>query len=401
MNSRIHLAVVLIFLLGKIGTTSAQSSYDIVKVSQAETSYNTVTATVYQVNGKSYVYSGGDGNQVDVFRLDDKLQLKKLKSYVVAGGKKTVRGIVADKVHGQDFLFVGLKGGHAVEVYKIGDDGLLTSVFVVEDTDSTYLGVVITLQVIHMASDTYLFVGGLEKSPGMTSFKILPNGHLEHIQSMGDTQDMFMDGIIGMAIHHKADKTYLYTGGFHDNGLSSFRVYEDGRFENVDNFGDDHTRFMNGTYPVISTSIQGRDFVITGHRHHIYYKPTNWIKDKDSYYYHGDAVSVFIVNDEGKLMPRSVFIDNTETLIQGQTRLHKLPIDDQNDLIAVATRDDQSVQLFVLNDKGRLIDAGKIKTGFPIYYGLAGAQINEKAILIAGSVEGNELACYRLDMRQN
>ncbi|MEM9848280.1 MAG: stress protein, partial [Bacteroidota bacterium] len=112
----------------------------------------------------------------------------------------------------------------------------------------------------------------------------------------------------------------------------------------------------------------------------------------------GDAVSVFIVDELGQLHPRSVFKGNSETMIEGQTRLHKLPLDDNYDLIAVATRDNQSIQLCVLNNKGRLIDAGKISTGFEIYYGLAGQKIGEKLFLFAGSVGGKELVSYRLDL---
>ena len=284
-----------------------------------------------------------------------------------------------------------------MEVFKINPNGTLNSVFVLPDTDSTYLGIVITLQVIHMDSASYLFVGGLEKTPGLSSFKITAAGQLEHVQSIADTKEIFTDGIIGMSMHRVDGKTFLFTGGFQDNGLSSFRIYEDGHFENISNIGDDYTLFLNGTYPVISATKSGWNYVVVGHRHHIYYKPTPWVKDRHTYYYHGDAVSVFRVDEQGQLLPRSIFQGNSETLIKGQTRLHKLPLDKDYDLIAVATRDDQSIQLCVLNNTGRLIDAGKIKTGFPIYYGLCGQKIGDQLFLFAGSVGGKEFASYRLD----
>lgn len=374
-----------------------QPRFELVPVDEVATSSNTVTCTVHQSGDQHFLYTAGDGNKIDVFEVEQDGNLQPLKSYTVTGAKNTIRGLITDQVNGKDFLFAGLKGGNAVEVYQIRPDGTLNSVFVLPDTDSTHLGIVITLQVIHMQSDSYLFVGGLEKTPGLSAFRITREGRLEHVQSMADTELIFTDGIIGMSTHRIDGKTFLFTGGFQDNGLSCFRVDEDGRFENVSNIGDSHSLYLNGTYPVISATRSGWHYVVVGHRHHIYYKPTSWVKDRHTYYYHGDAISVFRVDEQGQLLPRSVFLGNSETLIKGQTRLHKLPLNEDHDLIAVATRDDQSIQLCVLNETGRLIDAGKINTGFPIYYGLTGQKIGEHLFLFAGSVTGKELVSYRLD----
>lgn len=395
------LRLIISFLLGISFFPEAllfgQPKFELIPLDKVETSFNTVSCTVYESAKQHYLYSAGDGNKIDAFQVQDDGKMEFLKSYVVSGGKNTVRGLITEKIQGADFLFAGLKGGNAVEVYKIHPHGELESVFVLPDTDTTYLGIVITLEVIHMESASYLFVGGLEKSPGLSSFRISEKGQLEHIQSMADSEELFTDGIIGMSTHRIAGKTFLFTGGFQDNGLSSFRVYEDGHFENISNIGDDHTLYLNGTYPLISSTRSGWNYVVVGHRHHIYYKPTPWVKDRHTYYYHGDAVSVFRVDEEGNLLPRSIFQGNSETLIKGQTRLHKLALDEDYDLIAVATRDDQSIQLCLLNDTGRLINAGKIKTGFSIYYGLSGHKIGDQLYLFAGSVNGKELVSYRLD----
>lgn len=374
-----------------------QAKFKIALVDQVETSYNTVTCTMYQAGDQHYLYSAGDGNKIDVFSVQDDGNMELLTNYVVTGGQNTVRGLITDQIDGNDFLFAGLKGGNAVEVFKINPNGTLNSVFVLPDTDTTYLGIVITLEVVHMASASYLFVGGLEKTPGLSAFRITAEGRLEHVQSMADTEELFTDGIIGMSTHRIDGKTFLFTGGFQDNGLSSFRVYEDGHFENISNIGDDYQLYLNGTYPLISATRSGWHYVVVGHRHHSYYRPTPWVKDRHTYYYHGDAVSVFRVDEQGQLSPRSIFQSNSENLIRGQTRLHKLPLDENYDLIAVATRDDQSIQLCTLNETGRLTDAGKIKTGFPIYYGLCGQKIGDRLFLFAGSVDGKVLAAYRLD----
>ena len=374
-----------------------QPQFKIVLADQAETSQNTVTCTIHKSGNQHYLYSAGDGNKIDVFSVQANGELGFLTNYVVSGGQNTVRGLITDQIGGNDFLFAGLKGGNAVEVFKINPDGTLNSVFVLPDSDSTYIGIVITLQVIHMEAASFLFVGGLEKTPGLSSFKITSDGKLEHVQSIVDTEELFTDGVIGMAIHRIEGKTFLVTGGFHDNGLSSWQVFDDGHFDNISNVGDDATLYLNGTYPVISSTVKGWNYLVVGHRHHSYYKPGPWVKDRHTHFYHGDAVSVFRIDEMGHLLPRSLFLGNSETLIKGQTRLQNLPWDEDYDLIAVATRDDQSIQLCVLNENGRLIDAGKMKTGFPIYYGLTGAKIDDQLFLFAGSVGGKELASYRLD----
>ncbi|MEL7160888.1 MAG: stress protein, partial [Bacteroidota bacterium] len=275
-----------------------QPKFDLVPVDQATTSYNTVTSTVHQVGDAHYLYSAGDGDKIDVFEISEDGNIELVDVQDTYQSRKTIRGLVADTIAGKNFLFAGLKGANAVEVFEINPDGTLASVFVMPDTDSTYLNIVITLQVVHLASGAYLYAGGLEKSPGLSAYKIAPSGKLTHVQSMADTEDMHTDGIIGMSIHEFGGKTYLYTGGFQDNGLSSFRIYEDGTFDNLNNIADDHTLYLNGAYPVISATKGDWHFVIVGHRHHTYYRPTPWVKDRKSYYHHGDAVSVFIVDDE-------------------------------------------------------------------------------------------------------
>ncbi len=397
MQRRFFICILFAVSLLQNPALNGQPKFKLEPVDQVETSQNTVTCTTHKSGSQHYIYSAGDNNKIDVFEVSDEGKMQFLTNYTVTGGANTVRGLITDRIDGTDFLFAGLKGGNAVEVFKINPNGTLNSVFVMPDTDTTYLGIVITLEVVHMESAAYLFVGGLEKTPGLSSFKIAADGSLEHVQSMADTEEVFTDGIIGMSTHQFDGKTILFTGGFQDNGLSSFRVFEDGRFENISNIGDNYNLYLNGAYPVISATKSGWNYVVVGHRHHSYYKPTPWVKDRHTYFYHGDAVSVFRVDEQGQLLPRSIFQGNSETLIKGQTRLHKLPLDEEYDLIAVATRDDQSIQLCVLNKTGRLMDAGKIKTGFPIYYGLCGQKIGDQLYLFAGSVGGKKFASYRLD----
>ena len=366
--------VALVYLLALFAQATAAESISLKEISRVKTSKNTVSMTIHAINGHHFLYTGGSAKGIDVFSITPQGELEFLKSFELWERKGPTRGLVASKIGETHYLFVGNKFGNAVEVHQIDKDGMLKRVFVQQDTDEMHLGVVITLQVVHLSGIPYLYVGGLEETPGLSSFRIHDDGRLEHIQSTLDDEDIFTDGIIGMSTHTIKGQTYLFTGGFQDSGVSSFRLTEGGDFQNISNIKDDNRMFLNGTYPVISSQIGAQHFVIVGHRHHIYYNNSDFIKRKE-FYYHGDGITVFQVNSEGELIPRAVMQGDSRTLIRGQTRLDSLPLDETRTLIAAATRDDQSIQFCYLEETGRLTSAYAQQLGFPVYYAMQMARI--------------------------
>ena len=359
---------------------------------------NTVSVTSYEKNGSHFVFAGGVGN-IDVYSLNKEGKLTPISNHELYKKKGPARGMVADNINGTDFLFVGNKHGNAIETFKILANGSLERVSLVEDTEDTHLGTAITLQVIHMKQASYLFVGGLENTPGLSSFKIEADGKLNHVQSMKDDDKIHTDGIIGMFTHNFKGKTFLYTGGFQDNGVSSFRVYENGTFKNINNISDNTTdRYLTGAYPVTGVTLGDHRYVIVGHRHHKYYDPTtNFIKRKD-FVYHGDGISVFKINKKGTLVPHFVLKDDENTKLAGQTRIEVVSTNNNEAILAVGTRDDASIQLCKLNEKGILSPINYLETGFSIYYGLKSHKIGEDNFLIAGSnrFDLNKVATYKI-----
>lgn len=345
---------------------------------------NTVSVTSYEKDGSHYVYAGGVGN-VDVYRLDKNGVLTPISNHELHMQKGPARGMVADNIGGTDFLFVANKHGNVIETFKILDNGSIERVALVEDTDETHLGTAITLEVIHMKNASYLFIGGLEETPGLSSFKIHDDGKLTHVMSMKDNDKIHTDGIIGMFTHRIKGKTFLYTSGFQDNGVSSFRVYDNGKFKNINNISDNTTdRYLTGAYPVTGVTLGKSKYVVVGHRHHKYYKRGGFIKRPD-FVYHGDGVSVFKVNNKGALIPHFVLKDDETTKLQGQTRIEVVSTDNNEAVLAVGTRDDASIQLLKLNEQGILSPINYLETGFSIYYGLRSHKIENTNFLIAGS----------------
>lgn len=190
-----------------------------------------------------------------------------------------------------------------------------------------------------------------------------------------------------MYSHKINGKTFLFTGGFQDNGISSFEVFNNGKFKNINNIADNTTnRYLTGAYPVNGVTLGDNHYVVVGHRHHKYYKRGNFIKKKD-FIFHGDGVSVFKVNAAGELIPHSVLVNDATTKLAGQTRIEILKIDDSEALVAVGTRDDNSIQLCKLNANGVLKPSGVLNTNYPIYYGLASIKINKNFFFLSGSVD--------------
>ncbi|MDP4624519.1 MAG: lactonase family protein [Akkermansiaceae bacterium] len=377
----------------------SQASVSIKQIGEAPTSGGLVTAVVYEKNGRHFLYTGGEKSELESFTVGDDGTLNPLKSYALWNNKGPARGLVTVTLDGTDYLYAGNKFGNAIEVYRIDEDGMLDRIHLIEDTDQTHLGVVITLQVVEMKSATYLLAGGLEKTPGLSCFRVNKDGSLTHVQSMKDTEEIYTDGIIGMVLHRIAGKTYVVTGGFQDSGVSSFCIDEDGRFENVSNVGDDLELFLNGTYPVDGVTLGDQAYVLVGHRHHNYYKRGGFIKNPD-FVYHGDGVTVLKMDQTGSLTVHHVLKNTPELRLRGQTRLAVRKLSEEQALVVVGTREDQSLQACLLGQDGRLVPLGHSPTGFEIYNGMTSAEIAGRFYVFAGPVPGlgSGVRSFRIDL---
>lgn len=370
-------------------------------VDSIPTSGEMVTAYVHERDGKHFLYTGGGEKYLDSFVVADDGSLTPLKRYTMWKNKGPARGVVSASIEGNEYLFVGNKFGDAIEVHTIHEDGTLTRIKTVEDTEETHVGIVITMEVIQMGDALYLFVGGLENTPGLTSFKIEADGSLVHVHSIKDDLEIFTDGIIAMKTHRSEGKTFLVTGGFQDSGLSSFQVFDDGTFKNISNIGDDETRFLTGTYPVSGVTLGGNNYVIAGHRHHTYYNRGNFIKHKD-FVYHGDAVTIFKLDNNGVLSISSVLENSEETLLRGQTRIETFKINENEAVISVGTREDTSIQTIILDKNGKTRASNVTLIDFPVYNGMTSKKIAENLFLFAGSYgEGRgHLSSFRIDLEK-
>lgn len=389
------------FAVGTLLTAKPKPHVSIREVSESPSSGGLVTALVHEIGGKHFLYTGGGESELDSFVVSDDGALAPLKSYTLWKKRGPARGLVAATVQGKDYLYVGNKWGNAIEVHRIHEDGMLTRLDVVEDTEDTHLGVIITMQVVKMGEEQYIFAGGLEKrDPGLTSFKIEQDGSLTHVQSMSDTDEVFTDGIIGMVLHRFEGKTFLVTGGFQDSGVSNFRIHEDGTFENVSNLGDDLNLFLNGTYPVDGVTLGGNHYVVVGHRHHSYYNRGGFIKNPN-FVYHGDGLTILKMDESGTLAVHETLYNTPRMRLRGQTRLAVSKVSEDQAIIIVGTREDESLQACLLDQDGKLEPVSHFDCGFEIYNGMTYAEIAGHFYVFAGPVpgKGTGVHSYRIELQ--
>ena len=98
------------------------------------------------------------------------------------------------------------------------------------------------------------------------------------------------------------------------------------------------------------------------------------------------------MDKKGALIPHFVLKDDETTKLKGQTRIEVVSTNNNEAVLAVGTRDDESIQLLKLNKEGILSPINYLETGYSIYYGLRSHKIGEDNFLIAGS--------FRFDLKK-
>ena len=206
---------------------------ELIHLDSIKTLSPTVTAQVVKIQDKFFVYTAGEGTVLESNAVNSKGDLEARYQTKITDKFGGIRGLASTQIGNKDILIVGNKAENAVEIHQINENGELDKIAVTTDTDSTYLNQNITIELVKTNGKQFIFVGGLDT--GLSCFQLFENGNLKHIQSIADDSTMFLDGIIGMTTLVIDGKTFLFTGGFIDDGISSFQIFDDGTFKNIDN----------------------------------------------------------------------------------------------------------------------------------------------------------------------
>ena len=367
---------------------------DLILIDSIKTLSPTVTAQVVQVQGKYLLYTAGEGNELESHQVQQNGHLITGSSTKINDKIGGVRGLISSQIDNKDILIVGNKGESSIEVDQINENGELHQLSSVSDTDSTFLKQNITTALVNMDGNQFVFVGGMD--PGLSCFQLSSDGTLTPIQSMADDSTMFLNGIIGMTSLVIDGKTYLFTGGFVDGGVSSFRVSNDGGFTNVDNIKDNEKLFLTGAYPLNSVQLGNRNYLIVGHRHKIHYPA---YKNEKKLIYHGDGINVFEVNPQGKLTLSCLLKDNDQLNLKGSTRIEIIKISDEQAIVIIGSRDDKGIQIASLNSNGILSPIKEYDINYSIYNGMTIEQIGNQWYLFVGGYDKYIINSYLISIK--
>src|SRR5262245_27884418 len=101
---------------------------------------------------------------------------------------------------------------------------------------------------------TYVYATGHEDF-GISAFALEPSGAFINVQNIADDGTVFLGGAINAITVAVGASTFLAVSGFLDNGVSVFRINNDGTLTNTDNVADDPNLQMLSTFGLASAQI--------------------------------------------------------------------------------------------------------------------------------------------------
>lgn len=394
MSLKNHLHITFLFLsIGFIACTNkinpGKRELHITLLDATQLSSNMVSVQIFDAHDKCYAYVAGEKKTLEVYSINELGKLEFLEQHQVSTKPGGVRALTTIKINDTNLLALGNKADNCIEIYKIQTDGRLQKINAVYDTDSTFIDETVTIQSVTINNKTFIYAGGLDN--GLSCFELKEDGALRHVQSIEDTDSLFLHGIIGMSSLVIGNNTFLITGAFFDGGISCFQLLENGQLKNVSNVKDNKQLFLNGAFSVNTVQLGKENFLLVGHRHNIHYSDKNAEKD-----YHGDGLNVFKVNAQGQLKLHSLCKDNEELLLKGSTRIEIIKSDDKNAFVFIGTRDDKGIQICTFQKDGVLKPIKAIDLGYSIYNGMTVKNLNNKWYLLVGAYDKNRLELYSI-----
>ena len=126
-------------------------------------------------------------------------------------------------IGGTPYLFVAGDLDDGVSIFRINNGGTLSHVSRITDTSSRALDGAVAVTTAVLSGNTYLFVGGYEDD-GISVFRISSSGSATHITTVFDTSSYELNGVLDITTAVVGGNLYLFAAGGDDNGVSVFRV---------------------------------------------------------------------------------------------------------------------------------------------------------------------------------
>ena len=207
--------------------------------------------TAAAVGDKTFVFvAGNEDHGISSFEVaaNGSLTSRSNVSDTPSTNLESPRSLITAQVDNRTFLAVASDLDDGISIFEVSNTGALTNRDNVKDIgggvnyrfDGSY-----ALASAQIQDKTYVFVGGFSDD-GITVFELSSNGILTYRSSLDDSQDsrFELDGLQGLSVAQIRGKTFLSAVSFHDSGMSLFEVDAFGQLENLANLNDS----QNGDY---------------------------------------------------------------------------------------------------------------------------------------------------------
>jgi hypothetical protein len=248
----------------------------------------TSSITTARVGEKTFAFvAGRNDNGFSVFEVSTDGTLTNTDNTSDSSELRGVTSIDSTNIGGKTFILVtsqGVNSRHAtlrggISVFELSAAGKLTNrdhINNIRDPATRGFGgellldgasAVITARV---GSKTFAFVTGI-RDHGASVFEVSSSGVLRNTDNIDNDDnvrtlapgDLKLRGAISVATAQVGVQTLLFVGALTDDGMSVFRVSEDGKLTNILNIADDDTLEIDDTRGIAVTRIGDKTFVFT------------------------------------------------------------------------------------------------------------------------------------------
>ena len=178
------------------------------------------------LNGQSFLLGAcGGSDGVVGFRVDPTTgQLIQTGAMGMAQGLGVhlPTAIEVVEIAGQAYVLLAASGSSSISVMRLGVDGSLTPTDHVVDTGTTRFENVQALGVAQSGDHVFVVAGGGDN--GLTLFRLLPDGRLIAIQSLGDTALTAMHKVTAVSLAVDGDQLHVFVGSQNDGGVTHFTL---------------------------------------------------------------------------------------------------------------------------------------------------------------------------------
>ncbi len=322
--------------------TVGDTSFQLTNIDNLTLPPHPLSMSTAVISGTTYLFvAAALGYAVMVFSIDTDGTLK-YADHVIdnitleIGGASSVSTAV---VSGTTYLFASGLFDDGVSVFRVADDGTLTNVDNVSDNDILNLDHHVSLSTAAVSGMTYLFAAG-NSDDGISVFRVADDGTLTNVDNVSDNETLHLERVAALSTAVVSGTTYLFAPGHLDHGVSVFRVADDGTLTNVDNVSDNETLALRYAYYTHTTVISGITYLFVSG-------------------FSDDGFSVFQVADDGTLTNVDNVFDNDDLALNGAESLFTAVVDGKTLLFAAGIYDD-GVSVFSVAPDGTVLNTDNI-----------------------------------------